>query len=119
MAKRAAVQAAQEKPTTSMLAIISLVAGLMGLTGYPVLPSIAAIITGMMAKQEIERSEGKLSGRELALAGQILGWLGVLLGVLILCALCGFFFFILAMVDGGGMQQDLLRGLPALVAALA
>jgi hypothetical protein len=51
--------------------------------------SIIALITGYMAKGEIQRSAGTLGGDTAANAGIILGWVGVGLGVFgTLCVLC-------------------------------
>jgi hypothetical protein len=76
--------------TTSTLAVISLVAGILGWTLLPWLGSIGAIITGHMARSEIRRSAGAIDGNGLAIAGLVLGWgsvivtiLGVLLVVMI------------------------------------
>jgi hypothetical protein len=41
------------------------------------LGSIAALVTGYIAKSSIDRSGGREGGRGLALAGIILGWVGV------------------------------------------
>jgi Domain of unknown function (DUF4190) len=75
--------------TTSTLAIISLVAGILGWTLLPLLGSVGAIITGHMARGEIRKSAGTIDGDGLALAGLVLGWgsvivtiLGVLLAVM-------------------------------------
>lgn len=67
---------------TSTLAIISLVAGILGWTLLPFLGSIGAIITGHMARSEIRRSNGALEGDGLALIGLVLGWLTVILSIL-------------------------------------
>ena len=67
---------------TSALAIISLVAGILGWTLLPFLGSIGAIITGHMARGEIRRSNGALGGDGLALIGLVLGWLSVASSVL-------------------------------------
>ena len=67
---------------TSTLAIISLVAGILGWTLLPFLGSIGAIITGHMARGEIRRSNGALEGDGLALIGLVLGWLSVAISVL-------------------------------------
>lgn len=63
---------------TSTLAIISLVAGILGWTLLPLLGSLGAIITGHMARGEIRRSAGTLDGSGFALTGLILGWASVL-----------------------------------------
>ena len=67
---------------TSTLAIISLVAGILGWTLLPFLGSIGAIITGHMARGEIRRSNGALEGDGLALIGLVLGWLSVVISIL-------------------------------------
>lgn len=59
---------------TNGKAIASLVFGILWLFG---LGSLLAVILGHMAKKEIDRSEGRQSGRGIAVAGLILGWLGV------------------------------------------
>lgn len=71
--------------TNSSMAIVSLVAGILGLTFVPVIGSIVAVITGPMAKKEIRASGGALGGEGLATAGIVLGWVGIGLGVLALC----------------------------------
>lgn len=76
---------------TSTLAIVSLVAGLLGWTMLPMVGCIAAIITGHMARAEIRREPERLEGDGLAIAGLILGWLGIALSVLVVVAIFMFF----------------------------
>lgn len=76
---------------TSTLAVISLVAGILGWTLMPVLGSLAAIITGHMARAEIRRDPGRLEGDGLAITGLILGWVNVALVVLAILAIFLFF----------------------------
>lgn len=92
---------------TSNLAVISLVAGVLGLTFFPLLGSIVAVITGPMAKKEIIESGGELSGDGMATAGMVLGWIAIALMVLGLCigafvalSLCGLL---------GIFTQDIVR----------
>ena len=75
----------------STTAIISLIAGIAGLTVFPVVGSIVAVILGHMAKGEIARSGGALGGGGAATAGLVLGYVGIGLTVLGLCGV-GFFF---------------------------
>lgn len=70
---------------TSTLAIVSLVAGILGWTFVPTLGAIVAVITGYMAKNEIRQSGGMLGGDGLATAGLILGWLHLALAVIGIC----------------------------------
>jgi hypothetical protein len=76
---------APNTPPNSSMAIVSLVAGILGLTILPTLGSIVAVITGVMAKNEITASRGTLSGEGMAKAGVILGWIGIALGVITIC----------------------------------
>jgi hypothetical protein len=72
---------------TSSLALVSLVAGISGWTIFPLLGCIVAIITGMLARNEIRDSGGALTGDGFALAGLVLGWIGLLLSVCGFCSL--------------------------------
>jgi hypothetical protein len=78
-------------PPTSTTAVISLIAGILGLTFIPFLGSILALILGYMSKKEIEQSAGGLSGAGLATAGIVMGWIGVALG----CCLAMFIILII------------------------
>ncbi|NIK02847.1 DUF4190 domain-containing protein [Xanthomonas cannabis] len=71
---------------TSAMAIVSLVAGILGWTLIPFLGSICAIITGHLARAEIRRNPQGVEGDGLAIGGLILGWLAVamwLVGIVI------------------------------------
>ncbi len=61
-------------PPTSGVAIASLVLGLLWLCG---IGSLLATIFGEMALSQISRSNGAVSGKALALAGLVLGILGL------------------------------------------
>ena len=93
----------------STLAIIALVAGILGVTLFPLLGSIVAVIAGPMAKREIDESGGTLGGESMAQIGMILGWIGLALG---LCGCCiGIAFFgssILALFAIGAEELSLL-----------
>lgn len=69
----------------STMAVVSLVCGILGLTFLPLVGSIVALVTGYMAKKEIQNSAGALGGDGLATAGIVLGWISVGLGVIGLC----------------------------------
>ena len=60
---------------TSGMAIASLALGVFWMWG---LGSVIALCLGLMARREITRSEGRLTGRGLATAGIVLGALGLL-----------------------------------------
>jgi hypothetical protein len=77
-------------PPNSSTAIISLIAGICGLTIFPFLGSIVAVITGSMAKKEIQGAGGAIGGSGLAQAGIIMGWIGIALGIVGACIGIGF-----------------------------
>ena len=61
-------------PETSGMAIFSFVCGVL----FIILPlSIAAVIFGHLSLSEIRRSAGRLKGKGLAIAGLVLGYVGV------------------------------------------
>lgn len=72
-------------PQNSGLAIGSLVASILGLTLFPTIGSIIGLILGYMARNEIRDSAGTIGGEGLALAGIILGWIGVGLTIIGIC----------------------------------
>lgn len=67
-------------PKTSPLAIISLVCGILicgsFFTGLP------AIVCGLLALRQISESEGRLTGRGLAIAGIVCGVITMALGLM-------------------------------------
>jgi uncharacterized membrane protein len=73
------------KKQTSSLAIISVVCGFLGLTFLPLIGSIIAVIAAPFAKREIRENPEVYTGEELAKTGQILGWVGLILFVVIGC----------------------------------
>ncbi|TWI03538.1 uncharacterized protein DUF4190 [Luteimonas cucumeris] len=76
---------------TSTLAIISLIAGILGWTALPLIGSIGAIITGHMARGEINREPQRLEGDALAVAGLVLGYTAIVVGILALFVFVLFF----------------------------
>ena len=88
----------------STLAVVSLVSGLLGWTLLPFLGSIVAIITGHMARAEIRRSPDTFDGDGLAVAGLVLGWLSIALGIMAIIAIFLFFGGILALIAGLGLS---------------
>lgn len=72
---------------TSTTAVVSLISGLLGWTLLPLLGSVVAIITGHIARSEIRRNPESLQGDGLAVAGLILGYAGIAIGVVIFVGL--------------------------------
>jgi hypothetical protein len=87
---------------TSPLAVVSLVAGILGWTLLPVLGSIVAIVCGHLARAEIRRSPETLEGDGLALAGLILGYLVIGLSVLLVIGAILFFGGLAALIAIAG-----------------
>ena len=75
---------------TSTLAIVSLIAGILGWTVVPFFGSIAAVICGHMARKEIRRNSA-LDGDIMAVIGLVLGWVAVIGAVLSILAFVMFF----------------------------
>ena len=67
-------QAYPQRQTTNGLAIASLVLGILWLYW---IGSILALVFGYVAKRQIDDSRGAQGGRGMAVAGIVLGWIGV------------------------------------------
>jgi hypothetical protein len=70
---------------TSTTAIISLIAGIAGWVGVLGIGPLIAIICGHIAKSEINKSNGMVTGNGLATAGLILGYVNLALTLIGLC----------------------------------
>lgn len=82
----------------STLAMISLIAGILGFTMMPVIGSIVAILTGYSARKETRAAPALAGGDSLATAGIIMGWIQIGLTVVACCCFAAFFVFILGAV---------------------
>lgn len=89
-------------PKTNVLAIVSLITSVVGLvfcwTGVLWLAAIAGVITGHISLRQLKTS-GE-NGHGMALAGTIVGWVALGLGVVLLAALV--IPFVIVMVVGAG-----------------
>lgn len=91
---------------TNVLSIISLVTGLLGFTFAPFIGSVAAVITGHLALNQIKHTQEQ--GRGMAVAGLILGYVAlglILVGISLLLVL-----FIISMNSYGMNNPMRLRG---------
>ena len=61
-------------PRTNGMAIAAMVLGIVWIYG---IGSILALVFGYSAKRQIDGSGGRESGRGMAVAGIVLGWVGV------------------------------------------
>jgi len=80
------------KPNSNM-ALASLILGILGWTVLPGLASIAAIVTGHMAKKEIKESMGQLGGDGMAVAGLVMGYASVAIFLCVCLAMAGMMAF--------------------------
>ncbi len=99
----------------STLAIIALVAGILGVTFFPLIGSIVAVIAGPKAKREIDESGGTLGGESLAQIGMILGWIGLALSLVGCCVAFGLFGFSFMMLMFGLGIEEFSLILPTLI----
>ena len=88
-------------PPTNSKATTSLVLGICGVLLCPLILSVPALVLGYQARSEIDRSNGASGGRGLAVAGIVLGWIGLVFGLLLLA----FFVFALA-IDPTWLEDD-------------
>lgn len=69
-----ATQTGSFKQSTSALAVASLIFGLLWISWVG---SLLTLIFGYAAKSRIDQSLGRLRGRKIAVAGIIVGWIGI------------------------------------------
>jgi len=73
----------QSGPKTNGLAIASLVLGIAGLLFYACgVASVLALVFGYMSRGQIDRDPQNQGGRGMAIAGIIMGWIGVAIFVI-------------------------------------
>ncbi len=72
----------QQPPRSSGEAVAALVLGICGFLVCPLVCHVLALIFGYRARREIDASNGAISGRGMAVAGIVMGWIGVALSVL-------------------------------------
>jgi hypothetical protein len=87
---------------SSTLAIISMVAGILGFTLFPFIASIVAIWTGYAARKETRSVPPKASGDGMATAGIVMGWIQIGLTVVSICCVVIYFVVILGWLGASG-----------------
>lgn len=87
---------------SSTMATVSLIAGVLGFTLFPVIASIVAIWAGYEARKETRSVPPKASGDGMATAGIVMGWIQIGLAVLSICCFIAYFGFIASMVAVSG-----------------
>ena len=88
-------------PPTSTLATVSLIAGILGFMGLPIIASIVAIWTGYAARQETRSVPPRASGDGMATAGIVMGWIQVGLAVVAICCFVAYFVLVIGLVSRG------------------
>ena len=83
-------------PQSSGNATAALVLGICGIMMCPIVCSILAIVFAKKAYTEIDYSGGRITGRDNAKAGLILGWVGLGLWGVGLLLYVAFFVFVIA-----------------------
>jgi hypothetical protein len=96
---------------TSGKSTAALVMGILGLFLCPLICSVLALVFGYQAKREIDSSGGRLSGRGNAVAGIVLGWIGVAL----VAAFIGL--VILGLAVGDSVEEGTPSSTPAVLIA--
>ena len=97
----------QTGPTSSGKATAALVLGILGLVFCPLICSVLALVFGYQARNEIDGSGGRISGRGNATAGIVLGWIGVVISAL---------FVIIGIAFGGSADTSSpIEGSPAMI----
>ena len=91
-------------PPTSTMAIISLIAAILGFTVFPVIGSVVAILTGYAARKETRAVPALAGGDGLATAGIIMGWIQAGLAVVGVCCFIAYFVFVLGAVGWSANQ---------------
>jgi hypothetical protein len=78
-------------PTNGM-AVASMVLGILGMVGMIwIISPILALVFGYISKGQIDRSGGSQEGRGFAIAGIVLGWVGIVFGILMAVWMWWFF----------------------------
>lgn len=76
---------------TSAMAIISLISGIAAWLGFLGIGGLLAVIFGHLAKGEIRKSNGIVTGDGMATAGLVLGYANIALSIIGLCLFLLFF----------------------------
>jgi uncharacterized membrane protein len=75
------------QPKVAGLAVASLVLGILGFFALPLVAPILALVFGYVALSQIKKANGWLTGRGMAIAGVVLGWLGLVTMIAVVVAL--------------------------------
>ena len=90
---------------SSNLALVSLIAGILGFTFFPLVASIFAVWAGYEARKETRSVPPRASGDGMATAGIIMGWIQIGLAVVSICCVAIYFIFVVGLMGAGVMQS--------------
>jgi len=93
-------------PTNGM-AIAALILGIAGITVVPLIGSVLALILGYAAKRDIRQRPTETTGEGLATGGIVMGWIGVVVTVLVVCGFVTIF-GLCALTSSSSSYQSLL-----------
>jgi hypothetical protein len=82
----------------STMATFSLIAGILGFMGLPIIASIVAIWTGYSARKETRAVPPTASGDGMATAGIVMGWIQIGLAAVAICCFVAYFVFVIGLV---------------------
>lgn len=88
---------------TSTLALVSLIAGILGFVGFPVIGTAVALFTGYSARKETRAVPPTHSGDGMATAGIVMGWIQVGLVVLGICLFVAYLVFVVGLMGTIGI----------------
>lgn len=94
---------ASQQQTLSSKALVSLILGILGLVALPIIGPVGAIWLAKLAEVEVSQ-DPSLSGRELAKAGRVLGWLSLGLTACGAVLAIIWLIFVFVTLGGGGGQ---------------
>ena len=83
---------------TSTMAVVSLVAAILGFSALPLIGGVVALITGYAARKETRSTPPTATGDGLATAGIVMGWLQLVLAVIGICCFVAYFVFVIGVV---------------------
>jgi hypothetical protein len=89
------------RPSTNGMAVASMVLGILGMVGMIwIISPVLALVFGYVSKGQIDRSGGAQEGRGYAIAGIVLGWVGIAWSLLMAVWMWWFFSQFFEAFDG-------------------
>jgi hypothetical protein len=88
---------------SSTLATVSMIAGILGFTAFPLIGTVVALIAGYQARKETRAAPPLASGDGMATAGIVMGWIQVGLLVVGVCCFVSYMVFMMGLF-GSSLQ---------------